>query len=149
MIPSPRLITHLKINEIFVFGSNLEGRHKRGAAKQALQWGAIYGRGIGPAGKTYAIPTRKFVKGNISTIGTKYYKSGYSLVTMPLSEINQYIEKFINFVTLYKDIDFLVTEIGCANTGYTPIDMAKLFRLVKINNITNIHLPESFIKILN
>ena len=43
---SPRIITSLGPNEIFTFGSNLEGRHGKGAAKQALQWGAVYGKGV-------------------------------------------------------------------------------------------------------
>ena len=46
-------------NEIFVFGSNLAGRHGRGAALHASKnCGAIYGQGIGLQGLSYAIPTK-------------------------------------------------------------------------------------------
>jgi hypothetical protein len=49
---------------IFVFGSNLAGRHGKGAAKWALQHrGAIYGQGEGLQGQSYAIPTKdKLIK---------------------------------------------------------------------------------------
>lgn len=45
--------------EIFVFGSNLAGRHGKGAALYARQhYGAIYGQGVGRQGNSYAIPTK-------------------------------------------------------------------------------------------
>jgi len=44
---------------VFVFGSNLAGRHGRGAALYALKhYGAVYGEGIGLQGNSYAIPTK-------------------------------------------------------------------------------------------
>ena len=44
---------------VFVFGSNLAGRHGRGAALWARQHrGAIYGQGVGRQGNAYAIPTK-------------------------------------------------------------------------------------------
>lgn len=44
---------------IFVFGSNLAGRHGKGAALWARQHrGAIYGQGIGLQGNSYAIPSK-------------------------------------------------------------------------------------------
>lgn len=49
------IITELKDNEVFVFGSNRAGRHGAGVAKTALKWGAVYGQG---EGQTYAIPTK-------------------------------------------------------------------------------------------
>lgn len=52
------LITSLKDNEIFVFGSNPEGRHGAGSAKAAIKFGAKYGKGRGIQGQTYAIPTK-------------------------------------------------------------------------------------------
>ena len=42
---TPEIITELKPGEIFVFGSNLSGIHGAGAAKQAIKFGAIYGKG--------------------------------------------------------------------------------------------------------
>jgi hypothetical protein len=46
-------------NEIFVFGSNLAGRHGKGAALHAAKvYGVIRGIGEGEMGKSYAIPTK-------------------------------------------------------------------------------------------
>ena len=51
-------ITELHPDEIFVFGSNLEGAHGGGAAYLAWKkWGAIWGQGTGLQGQTYGIPT--------------------------------------------------------------------------------------------
>jgi hypothetical protein len=44
---------------IFVFGSNLAGRHGKGAARMArTNFRAEYGCGQGPTGRAYAIPTK-------------------------------------------------------------------------------------------
>ncbi|MBR2476452.1 MAG: hypothetical protein IKB57_08000, partial [Bacteroidaceae bacterium] len=62
---APDFITELSENEIFVFGSNLEGRHVGGAARIAYdKFGAIWGQGVGLQGNAYAIPT---MHGPIST----------------------------------------------------------------------------------
>ena len=51
-------ITSLPSSWIFVFGSNLDGRHAGGAAKDAVQYfGAKWGQGEGLQGQSYAIPT--------------------------------------------------------------------------------------------
>ena len=45
--------------EIFVFGSNLAGRHGKGGALTArVHHGAVYGQGEGLQGRSYAIPTK-------------------------------------------------------------------------------------------
>lgn len=44
---------------VFVFGSNLAGRHGKGAALDAYRYhGAIRGQGVGWQGRSYAIPTK-------------------------------------------------------------------------------------------
>ena len=44
---------------VFVFGSNPEGRHGKGAAKVAVEsFGAVYGQGEGLQGHSYALPTK-------------------------------------------------------------------------------------------
>ena len=56
ILPSPRF---LKDNEIFVFGSNPEGRHGAGTAKIAKEkFGAVYGVGRGLTGQCWALPTK-------------------------------------------------------------------------------------------
>lgn len=55
---TPDKITKLAPDEIFVFGSNLAGRHGGGAALTAMQhFGAEWGKGEGIQGQSYAIPT--------------------------------------------------------------------------------------------
>ena len=63
-------IETLAAGEIFIFGSNLSGRHDAGAAKKALEFGAVMGKGVGFKGRTYAIPTKDE---NIRTMPTWNY----------------------------------------------------------------------------
>ena len=124
-----RLVENLEENQIFVFGSNEAGRHGAGAAKLALRWGAKRGQGIGLQGKTYGIPTKD---GSIKTLG--------------LGKIRKYVTEFIEFAQSNPELTFLVTEIGCGLAGYKPKDIAPMFE--KSVHILNIHLPDSFWKIL-
>lgn len=122
---TPNHITELKPNEIFVFGSNLQGYHGGGAARLAMnQWGAVWGQGTGLQGQTYAIPT---MQGGIGTI-------------------RPYIDQFIKFAQNDPERTFLVTEIGCGIAGFRPADIAPLFK--NAINIPNIWLPQRFWEIL-
>ena len=63
---TPERITQLEENEVFVFGSNLEGAHGGGAALLAWRkFGAIWGQGVGLQGQSYGIPT---MQGGVDTI---------------------------------------------------------------------------------
>ncbi|MDH6311283.1 O-acetyl-ADP-ribose deacetylase (regulator of RNase III) [Parabacteroides sp. PFB2-10] len=118
-------IEHLQPNEIFVFGSNLEGMHAGGAAYLAKErWGAVWGQGIGLQGQTYAIPT---MQGGVETI-------------------KPYVDDFIQFAKDNPDKVFLVTEIGCGIAGFQPEDIAPLFK--EAIKVSNIYLPERFWGIL-
>ncbi len=120
---SSRWITELASNEIFVFGSNLEGLHCNGAAKLAYQkFGAVWGVGIGLRGQSYAIPT---MQGGVPTI-------------------KPYVNEFLMFALNHGHLTFLVTEIGCGIAGFTPRDIAPLFRFAVDRNIQNVYLPKSF-----
>jgi hypothetical protein len=120
-------ITELKDNQIFVFGSNLSGRHGKGAAKQALTWGAKWGQASGLQGRTYGIPTKN------STITR----------TLSINEIRPYVYEFIEFARNNKDLLFLVTEIGCGLAGLKPKEVAPLFKEAK--ELENVWLPERFL----
>lgn len=122
-------ITELKQNQIFVFGSNLAGRHGLGAAKTALGFGAIYGKGHGLVGRTYAIPT----------------KDGM-LNTLPIESIQFYVNNFIKYAFDNFYLTFLVTKIGCGLASYTEEQIAPMF--LNAIQCTNIHLPLSFWKII-
>jgi hypothetical protein len=97
--------------KIFVFGSNLAGRHGKGAALTAYrQHGAIYGQGIGIQGNSYAIPTKD-----------------EQLNTLPLNKIERYVKQFLRFAELNPEMDFEVTRVGCGLAGYDDIDIAPMF----------------------
>lgn len=127
---TPDNITSLENNQIFVFGSNEAGRHGKGAAKQALQFGAVYGKGEGLQGNTYAIPTKN---PSISK-------------TLTLDKIKIYVARFIEFAGKRPDLEFLVTEIGCGLAGLKPKQVAPLFK--NALEIENIKLPRRFLRIL-
>ena len=124
---SPEWIDKLEENEIFVFGSNLEGMHGGGAAAVARKWGAIWGQGIGLQGQTYAIPT---MQGGVETI-------------------KPFVDDFISFSKSNRELKFLVTEIGCGIAGFTVEQIAPLFKIVIEENLENIFLPESFYNVLS
>jgi len=88
--------------EIFVFGSNLAGRHGAGAALEAKKrWGAIYGRGEGLQGQSYALPTKD------ATPWPDRPK------TLSLEIIREKIVDFLEFAQLRSDLTFRMTRIGC------------------------------------
>lgn len=96
---------------IFVFGSNLAGRHGAGAARCAADsHGATWGVGVGPSGHSYAIPTKDA-----------------ALATLPISEISKYVNEFNRYAAGHPGLQFRVTAIGCGLAGYTPADIAPLF----------------------
>ena len=122
---APNRITELKDNEIFVFGSNLQGSHAGGAAAiAAKQFGAIWGQGVGLQGKSYGIPT---MHGGIE-------------------EIKPYVDEFFEFAKQNPNLKFLVTRIGCGIAGFTEEEMAPLF--AKGVDVENVYLPDTFWKII-
>jgi len=123
------------MTEIFVFGSNLAGIHKKGAALCAWkEHGAILGQGAGLQGTSYAIPTKR----------TPYQ-------TLDLIEINQYVATFICFAHWaednFKHYKFNVTPIGCGLAGYEPNQIAPMFYYCF--RLPNVKLPQEFAEILH
>lgn len=106
-------------NEIFVFGSNLSGIHGSGAAKLARdKFGAIWGQGVGFTGDCYAIPTKD-----------------HNIKTLPLEEIRKYVNLFKAQADLSTNKVFIVTQIGCGLAGYTPAQIAPMFKDSPLNCI--------------
>lgn len=123
---TPDNIETLKSNEIFVFGSNKEGMHIGGAASHAFDnFGAVWGQGEGLFGQSYAIPT---------------------MDDEDVNAIQPYVDRFIEFAKLHKDLTFLVTKIGCGIAGFTPEEVAPLFK--DAIELENVILPEEFVKVL-
>lgn len=119
---SPKWIDSLSANEIFVFGSNLAGVHGAGAARKAMEWGAVWGQGVGLQGQTYAIPT---MQGGVDTI-------------------KPYVDEFLAFAKSHPELKFLVTEIGCGIAGFTVEEIAPLFKAALSEEYGNVFLPERF-----
>lgn len=96
---------------IFVFGSNLAGRHGAGAALFARKWcGARYGQGEGLQGRSYAIPTKDA-----------------RLRTLPLPAIAEAVGRFISHAAATPDVTYQLTPIGCGLAGYRRADIEPLF----------------------
>lgn len=116
------------IKEIFVFGSNLAGRHGKGAALDAVkEHGAIYGQGRGLQGNSYAIPTKdEFIR------------------TLPLEHIHQSVCEFLLFAYFHPDYKFNVTRIGCGLAGYTDEQIAPMFK----DAPENCRLPKGWLEII-
>lgn len=128
---TPRFIKDLKKNEVLIFGSNEQGRHRKGLALRAIQFGAVYGQGNGHYGQTYAIPARTFVEEG-------------KIITLPLDKIQEYVDNFIIYARSRPDLIFLVTKIGQEIAGLDLMDIAPMF--VKAMPLRNVWLPEEFWK---
>jgi hypothetical protein len=121
---TPYMIRELAPNEIFVFGSNLQGEHRGGAAWIAnTDFGAEWGVGVGRTGQCYAIPT---MHGGVE-------------------EIRPYVDDFIKYAKQNPGLVFLVTRIGCGIAGFTDEQMAPLFANAK--DLPNVALAEQWRRI--
>lgn len=88
---------------VFVFGSNLAGRHGKGAAWEANKfWGAEYGVGRGRTGDAYAIPTKD-----------KHLKP------LSLADIKEYYDEFWEYAKEHPKVTFLLTPAGSGLAGYS------------------------------
>ena len=122
---TPENITKLEPGQVFVFGSNEQGRHGKGAAKTALKWGAKYGEGHGHYGSTYALAT-------VWVPGRK----------LDIPRLTLHVQRFIAYAKDSPDLTFLVTEVGCGLAGFAVKEIAPLF--ADAIHIKNIHLPARF-----
>lgn len=103
--------------QVFVFGSNLAGRHGAGAALIAnSRYGAVLGHGIGyqgmPPTHCYAIPTKD-----------------ERLNVLDLATIRRHVRDFIEFAHDRPDLQFFITRVGCGLAGYKNEDIAPMFEL--------------------
>ena len=113
---------------VFVFGSNLAGRHGAGAALHARKHhGAIYGCGEGLQGTSYGIPTK-----------------ASDLRSLGLDEIERHVRTFLDFARARPDLTFDITPIGCGLAGYRPAQIAPFFKGAP----HNCALPPEFVVVL-
>ena len=116
------------MTEIFVFGSNLAGRHGKGAALYAKKHcGAITGHGYGRQGNSFAIPTKN-----------------ERIYPLPLYRIEKHVMGFLTYANENPALKFRLTPIGCGLAGYTPEDIAPMFSSAP----SNVILPPEFLSVL-
>ena len=120
---APDNIVSLQENQIFVFGSNIDGVHNGGAAYYALQhFGAKFGQAEGIQGQSYAIPT----DGN------------------SFEELAKAVERFTEYVVFHPQNKFMLTAVGTGNAGYEVRQIAPLFR--QAYAFGNVYVPRSFMQ---
>lgn len=112
-----------KMNRIFVFGSNLGGRHALFAIQNK---GAIYGQGFGLQGESYALPTK-----------------GYKMEILPLEVIKRNLEDFALFSRQNQQYTFDLTPVGCGLAGYTKEEVWPIV-LEALRGTNNVELTDSW-----
>jgi hypothetical protein len=126
---TPKHIKELKENEVFVFGSNRQSKHGKGAALTARnKFGAIYGQSEGLQGQSYAIITKELRK-------------DYQPVS--LQEVKEGVDTFIQFAKDNENLTFYVVELGCNLAYFTVEEIAPLFK--SATKLKNVYLPEKFV----
>ena len=96
---------------IFVFGSNLAGRHGKGAAAHArVHYGAETGVGRGRTGQAYALPTKD-----------------ENLRTLPRHKVHEEIGLFVAYANDHLDLTFFLTPVGTGLAGHGRRDIWKAF----------------------
>ena len=126
-------INSLEDNEIFIFGSNLQGLHGAGAALTARnRFDAKMGIGKGLTGQSYAFPTIKSL-------------NPYTKLTV--KEIEQEVNDLEIIIKENNNKKFYLTAVGCGLAGYDIKNIAPLFKkLIKYDNIVFPIEFKSFIK---
>ena len=120
------MITELKDNQIFVFGSNARGHHAGGAARQAVeQFGAIWGQAKGLQGQSYGIVT----------LDEKLNKVSLYSIRLQLVQLAE-------FAAAHPDKEFLLTPIGCGIAGFQVREIRA--EVLDIWWPDNVVLPEEF-----
>ena len=119
-------IVSLKENEVFVFGSNANGNHAGGAARQAVEsFGAIMGQAKCLQGQSYGIVT---LDENMQKVSLDYIK--------------EQLQGLADFAEENEDKTFLLTLIGCGIAGFTTSEIRSVARLVNFPD--NVVVPDEF-----
>ena len=102
----------VEVGKIFVFGSNLAGRHGKGAALHAAKYhGAERGVGRGRTGNAYAIPTKD-----------------ERLNVLDREMIQVAVDEFIEYAREHRELTFYLTPVSTGLAGYSKFAMRTMFR---------------------
>lgn len=119
-------IESLASNQIFVFGSNANGFHFGGAAKQAYDhFGAVWGHPGGMQGQSYGIITLD-----------------ENMQKVPLDYIGKQLQVLNHQANEMPDKEFLLTLIGCGIAGFSIEEIKS--ECIKIKWNDNVVVPEEF-----
>ena len=130
------MIQNLAPNQVFVFGSNTQGKHGKGAALIAKnKFGAIYGQAEGPQGQSYAIITKDLTK-NTHPSRTP-------------EQIKEQIHNLYEYARENPDKEFLVAYSGKGTNlnAYSNQEMADMFSSEPIPN--NIVFEQKFNELIS
>ena len=130
------MIQNLAPNQVFVFGSNTQGKHGKGAALTAKnKFGAIYGEAEGPQGQSYAIITKDLTK-NTHPSRTP-------------EQIKEQIHNLYEYAKENPDKEFLVAYSGKGTNlnAYSNQEMADMFSSEPIPN--NIVFEQEFNELIS
>lgn len=130
------MIQNLAPNQVFVFGSNTQGKHGKGAALTAKnKFGAIYGQAEGPQGQSYAIITKDLTK-NTHPSRTP-------------EQIKEQIHNLYEYARENPDKEFLVAYSGKGKNlnAYSNQEMADMFSSEPIPN--NIVFEQEFNELIS
>lgn len=101
---------------VFVFGSNDEGRHGKGAAYHAKKfYGAKYGKAHGRQGNAYAICTKSLRPDGMVT----------------LANVEESLAVFKRHATRHEKESFLLTAVGCGLAGFNVADIIAIIKRLK------------------
>lgn len=127
------MITHKdhtvpKYPAIFVFGSNLAGRHGAGAALTARhRFGAEHGVGQGRTGNAYAIATKNA-----------------NLCTLTMDDVRYGVDGFLEYARAHPELRFFITRVGCGLAGFSDADIAPMF----LGAPENCDFPDAWVEFL-
>jgi hypothetical protein len=140
---TPENITTLKPNEVFVFGSNTEGRHGLGAALTAKkEFGAKYGQAKGPQGQSYAVRTKMYQDGKLVEYNNLTEENKKQMDLMTIEDLRD-----LRFEALKNpDKKYYVTLLGTKLAGRTVQQMKDFFQRMdsRLGIPDNIILPKEF-----
>ena len=126
---TPENIQELSENQVFVFGSNMNGNHAGGAARLAVKkFGAIMGRAEGIQGQSYAIPTLD-----------------KDMQKVTEEELIDALANLRHYAADHPEKEFLLTAIGTGIAGFDPNYMAYMVLRAKLPD--NVTVPKEFCKI--
>jgi hypothetical protein len=111
----------IKHTEVFVFGSNTQGLHGAGAAREAwknhgAEYGIGYGLSFNDKGASFAIPTKD-----------------RHIQTLPTAAVERFVKGFLTFAESRPDLTFKISRIGCGLAGFKDDRMAAMFAFAPLN----------------